>query len=1025
MKSMIKIIFQTCLGIAFLFCYTYSFSYPDKSQEEEIEKEVRQTLKEGEIPGLSLVIIIGDKVFFKNYGYANIDAKTPVTENSLFQLGSCSKAFTALAVIKLANEGFINLDEKVSTYIPWFSVYYKKRKVDITIRQLLNHTSGIPWNTIAKIPQTNAPDALVQTVRTLVDSKLHSVPGDQFEYATINYDILALVVENVTKLSFEKYLQQQILGPLQLNYTSIGEPVNVNIMSAGYKIGFFKPRRYNAPVFKGNNAAGYVTTNATDMAKWLTYQMELDSTSLSTAIRQTHQHDETVPPVNNKFYAAGWFKSLEGDNVLFHGGLNPNFTSFIGFNAREHYGVVVLANSNSAYTEIMGRNLLRILSGKEVENDPVPDDNSDRACSAVSFILMVYILVAFLFIAYIIFGIVKSTRSFQPINVSKAGEAILSIVMIIPFLYGLYKLPNAIAGFTWDAIEVWMPLSFSVMIKLIVASIVISYISYFFTLWFPDKSKLKGALPRLLLVSALSGIANLVLILLITSRLNSQMEMKFLIFYFGLTLSVYLIGRRFVQIRLIKLTRDLIYDLRIQLLDRIFKTSYQKFEKIDRGRIYTTFNDDVGTIGESTNMFIMLVTNLFTATAAMLYLATMAFWATSLTILLVLTLSSLYYFVSRTTHHYFEEARDSRNVFMTLLNGMIDGFKEISLHLNRKVLYKEDIAKSADEYRQKISTASIRYVNASLVGEVVLVLILGTAAFVFPVMFPDIRPSVITMFIIVLLYLIGPVNAILHSVPATMRLRVAWNRVQQFIKDIPASGETNIASVPIKADTIHSLKAEQVKFVYDNDDEHSFEVGPINFEVNRGEILFIIGGNGSGKTTLAKLLTGLYEPVEGAIFINGKKMLPSQLGDHFSTVFNPLHLFEKLYDIEVAEKTADIEKFLNLLDIKDKVQVLENGKFSTINLSGGQRKRLALLLCYLEDSPIYLFDEWAADQDPEYRRFFYRILLPEMREKGKIIIAITHDDHYFDIADKILKLNQGQLEEYYPKQNSVIEVNLQ
>jgi len=1008
------------LIIVFLLHHTCAFSFPD-NWEKNIEKEMRTMLKEGNIPGLSLVIINGDKVLFKNYGYADIENKTPVTKSTLFQLGSCSKAFTALAIMQLAEKGTLNLDENVSKYIPWFNVYYKKNKVDITIRQLLNHTGGIPWNTIAKIPQTNAPDALEQTVKTVVGVKLHNLPGKQFEYATIDYDILALIIERVTKQSFESYLTQQILVPLQLNYTSIGIPIDSN-MSTGYKIGFFKPRKYVAPVFRGNNAAGYVITNSIDIAKWLKYQMGIDSTSLTLAMRQTHLGDEMVPPVNNISYAAGWYKSLNGDNLIFHSGLNPNFTSFVGFNSRAKFGVAILANSNSAYTEIIGMNLLRILSGEEVEKEITPNDNYDRVYSMASMILLGYILAVFAFIWYIIYDIIKKNRTAERINLSKVRNAIFSIILSVPFLYGLYKSPVAIAGFTWNAMRIWMPLSFSVMIMLMLGALAISYISYFLTLFFPDKDKRKGALPKLLLISALSGIANMVLILLITSGLSSHIEMIFLIFYFGLTLFVYLLGRRFVQIKLIKLTRDLIYDLRIQLIEKIFKTSNQKFEKIDRGRIYTTFNDDIGTIGDSINMFIMLVTNLFTAMAAMLYLATMAFWATALTTTLVITLSTLYYFVSRSTHHFFEEARDSRNVFMRLLNGMIDGFKEISLHLNKKVLFKDDVAKSADEYRQKISTASIRYVNASLVGETVLVLILGTAAFAFPVLFPEIQRSVITKFIIVLLYLIGPVNAILQSVPAIMRLRIAWNRVQQFITDIPANREIDLVNVLPKSNTVHHFKIENVKFRYDN--EHQFEVGPINLEVNNGEILFIIGGNGSGKTTLAKLLTGLYEPDEGKIFINGQEMLPSQLGDMFSAVFNPLYIFEKIYDIEIEKKQAEIKRYLHLLDIEDKVQVLNNGTFSTINLSGGQRKRLALLLCYLEDSPIYLFDEWAADQDPEYRKFFYRTLLPEMREKGKIVIAITHDDHYFDVADRILKLNQGKLEEYSVKRTSVIDISL-
>jgi putative pyoverdin transport system ATP-binding/permease protein len=146
--------------------------------------------------------------------------------------------------------------------------------------------------------------------------------------------------------------------------------------------------------------------------------------------------------------------------------------------------------------------------------------------------------------------------------------------------------------------------------------------------------------------------------------------------------------------------------------------------------------------------------------------------------------------------------------------------------------------------------------------------------------------------------------------------------------------------------------------------------------------------------------------------INEKVLKGSQLGEYFSVIFSPLYLFKKLYNIDSKGKSKEVEKYLQLLDLKEKVKIIEN-EYNSIDLSGGQRKRLALLQCYLEDSPIYLFDEWAADQDPGYRKFFYRTLLPEMKKLGKIVIAITHDDHYFDIADKILKMNQGKLESYF------------
>lgn len=198
-----------------------------------------------------------------------------------------------------------------------------------------------------------------------------------------------------------------------------------------------------------------------------------------------------------------------------------------------------------------------------------------------------------------------------------------------------------------------------------------------------------------------------------------------------------------------------------------------------------------------------------------------------------------------------------------------------------------------------------------------------------------------------------------------------------------------------------------------------FEIGStskaFNHEFKSGEITFITGGNGSGKTTLAKLITGLYEPEEGQICINGKEVNYTDLNNCYSSVFSDYFLFNKLYGINHVEKSEDIERILKSLQINDKLTI-NDGVFSTVDLSSGQKKRLALLVSYLDDRPIFLFDEWAADQDPEFRKYFYHEILPGLKALGKCVIAITHDDHYFDTADKVIKLEMGKIESVEEKE---------
>jgi putative ATP-binding cassette transporter len=182
--------------------------------------------------------------------------------------------------------------------------------------------------------------------------------------------------------------------------------------------------------------------------------------------------------------------------------------------------------------------------------------------------------------------------------------------------------------------------------------------------------------------------------------------------------------------------------------------------------------------------------------------------------------------------------------------------------------------------------------------------------------------------------------------------------------------------------------------------------------VEQGEILYIVGGNGSGKTTLAMLLLGLYRPEQGALLLNGVEVDDAALEayrSHFSAVFADFHLFEEILGTDRADLSRRAEHYVHALGMRHKVKVTD-GRFSTLDLSSGQRKRLALVASYIEDRPVYLFDEWAADQDPRFKRIFYTELLPELKARGKTVIVITHDDAYFAHADRIIKLEDGQLQ---------------
>ena len=996
----------------------------DKSSSTaEIEKKVVELMKKGNIPGLSLVIVNKDKpIYMKGFGYADVENNIPVTPDTHFELGSVSKAFTALAALQLEKKGLINLDDPVSKYLEGFSSTYKGKNYEITLRQVLHQTSGIPFKSIALILESNADDALQQTIRNLKGIELARVPGTAFEYATINYDIIGAIIEKVTHMSYEDYITQNVLQPLELTHSRVGTDKSDPLMAKGYKISFFKSRQYDAPVYRGNNPAGYIVSNAKDMSRWLQFQMGLLGPvgDMAELMEKSHEPDKSVSPTPNNFvsYAMGWMVNNFGSRVIEHSGANPNFSTHIAFRPEEKIGVVVLTNSmdmSSNYSQYICHYIMDLTRGIAKPAGFTEGRTIDGVASMFSFALGLYALIVLIYITTIFIDLFQRRRQYEPITWKKIAKIIAMALAFVPFIWGLKLLPLAMGGLPWHVASVWAPASLAVTAILVLISMGVSYLASLLSVLFPVKNKYIRSIPMIIILSLLSGLANAVVIFLITTSLFSQIDLIYQAYFYALAFIIYIVGRKVIQTRLTTITFQIVFDLRMRLVDKIFLTTYQNFEKMERGRVFATLNDDTGQIANSAGVIVGLITSVITAICAFVYLATIAFWATAVTLAVVIVIASLYGFVSGKAREYFEQARDTRNDYMGLLNGLLDGFKELSLRLNKKRQYRNDVAYTSNVFQNKMSMAIIRFINAFLIGESMLLLVLGAVSFAIPRIFPNITTFTLMSFIMILLYLIGPVNVILNSIPNIMQIRVSWNRVKEFENEIPANIDPQklIASESVKGE-VERITAKDVMFQYeakgDNKDD-IFTVGPLDFEAKKGEITFIIGGNGSGKTTLAKLLTGLYLPEKGLVQVDGRNLGELEVGEYFSSVFSGYHLFEKLYDVDLSktEKKEQADKYLKLLNLDDKVQISETG-FSTIDLSGGQKKRLALLQCYLEDAPIYLFDEVAADQDPEFRKFFYRNLLLKMKEEGKIVIAITHDDHYFDVADKIIKMDMGKIE---------------
>ena len=266
-------------------------------------------------------------------------------------------------------------------------------------------------------------------------------------------------------------------------------------------------------------------------------------------------------------------------------------------------------------------------------------------------------------------------------------------------------------------------------------------------------------------------------------------------------------------------------------------------------------------------------------------------------------------------------------------------------------------------------------------------------------------------------------QSILDKLQALSKATVALQKIERMGLVLAGNKENYLEQNKKEVKTFSKLELEQVVHAYPGEEENRFSLGPVDLTFKPGEIVFIVGGNGSGKSTLAKLITGLYIPEAGEIKLDSEVITDDNrewYRQHFSVIFSDFYLFEKLLGMDKPALDEQAQEYLRQLKINHKVTI-EKGKLSTTELSQGQRKRLALLTAYLENRPIYLFDEWASDQDPIFRDIFYKEILMNLKKRNKTVLVISHDDHYFHLADRIIKLDYGKVE--YDKINAELSIN--
>lgn len=498
-------------GILIVLCIIYLFIYPNNnyfkykeetnstsgqvssqkyyelnSSEFDIDKFINENIIKGRLPGISVVITQGDKTIYqKNFGYADLDSNQKITSKTLFELGSNSKAFTALGVLKLEQDGLIKLNDPITKYIPWLQMRYQGIASTVTIEELMHHTSGIPSYTIAMIPEANDGDnaAIEKTVKKLVGMELSNKPGSKHTYATINYDILGLLIEKVTGEKYEDYIEKNVLKPLGLNSTYMYKSkIDLSNMSKGYIIEFSKLKNYEAPSYSGNKPAGYIISNSEDMAAWMKIQLGAYtlSSSDSKLIEASHIPNPNLNGSENDMrYTAGWYIYDNKGSEIFHSGSNPNYSSHIVLRPEEKLGVAVLCNINSFYASTIGNGIMNMLLGTKLDKD-IGDFNIFIDSISTKIIIISSILSCILLFSLIrlIRQIHLKSRTFQPRSKKTIIKVVILSLSLLLVSYIIYSVPYFLLNKkTWEYIFVWYPNTIKIALYLIYTNIGLTYLN--------------------------------------------------------------------------------------------------------------------------------------------------------------------------------------------------------------------------------------------------------------------------------------------------------------------------------------------------------------------------------------------------------------------------------------------------------------------------------------------------------------------------------------------------------------------
>lgn len=530
------------------------------------------------------------------------------------------------------------------------------------------------------------------------------------------------------------------------------------------------------------------------------------------------------------------------------------------------------------------------------------------------------------------------------------------------------------------------------------------------------RREMYGSLPRLVFMCGLAGISNATLLAAINAAAQAANDDKKPALWaaglFILALGIFVMTQNYILVTATVEIESIIHKLRVRLVDGIRHSELVPLERIGRARIVAAISGDTTILTQASSMLVFSLQNVVLLFFVGIYVAYLSLPAFLLSMVIVVGAGGIFHLKGKQIASGQREAAEWTNRLFNRLIDVMDGFKEIRLNKPRSDEYFNDVVEvSSTAAYIKIKSDAENF-KRLIFSQVAMYLLLGTVVFIAPQLSGS-GSSGITKAILALLFVVGASFGLVQSLPMLMTANAAADRLEQLEADLVESAKSVDMDSPALVKEFEKVELRDIKFSYhDVSADTSFQIGPLDFTLERGDLVFITGGNGSGKSTFLRVLAGLYVPESGEMRLDGMLIDDATREKYRSlltAIFSDYHLFARLYGIANPDP-AEVERLLTQFRLLAKTRLTDR-EFNTLDLSAGQRKRLALIVALLEKRPILLLDEWTSDQDPEFRQKFYHELLPALNNAGVTIVAITHDDRYLNeltIPARKLRMDEGR-----------------